>query len=713
MDTVPEAPFADRDAVTDPDRDSRSAILALRDEVGKVIVGQEGTVSGLVAAILVRGHVLLEGVPGVAKTLLVKTVAAALDLEFKRVQFTPDLMPSDLVGQVIFDRVGATFSFRPGPVFTNLLLADEINRTPPKTQAALLESMEERQVSVEGDARPLPEPFVVVATQNPVEYEGTYPLPEAQLDRFLFKLHVGYPTFQQEQEVLARHDRGLDPHDIVGAGVRAVAGPAVLETARRQVAEVRVEPPVQGYIVALVRATTGVAVGHPRCVAARCGEPVARGQGVGLDGGPELRDPRRGQGDRQAHAAPPRARAARARAGGDHGRRRARRRPRHRPGPSLTDGPQPEPGAATIQCPSPPAASVSSSSSPPRWCSCSLPAGTRCSLVNAVLLSVAVTDWVLATSPATIGVHRLFPDVVTLRSRSRLAWQVENPTSRRQRVGIADELAPSLRAGTRRTELVVPAGGAVVVRTAIRPVRRGRFDITDLTVRTYGPLGLVGRQRTRREPVRLRVYPVFASRAEAELRVTKARILEVGLRSAQGRGGGTEFEQLREWTPDDEFRRVDWAATARTNKPIVRTYRAERNQTVVVLLDNGRVMAGQVAGVPRVEHAMDAAMAITTVATRLGDRCGLVAFDTAVRAVVPPARHRNQLGRVIEAVYDLEPELAESDYRGAFTETLARFRRRSLLVILTELVEAAAQRVPDPGAADDRPLPCRADRLGS
>ena len=148
---------------------------------------------------------------------------------------------------------------------------------------------------------------------------------------------------------------------------------------------------------------------------------------------------------------------------------------------------------------------------------------------------------------------------------------------------------------------------------------------------------------------------MFASRAEAELRVTKARILEVGLRSAQGRGGGTEFEQLREWTPDDEFRRVDWSATARTNKPIVRTYRAERNQTVIVLLDNGRVMAGQVAGVPRVEHAMDAAMAITTVATRLGDRCGLVAFDTEVRAVVPPAKHRNQLGRVIEAVYDLEP----------------------------------------------------------
>jgi uncharacterized protein (DUF58 family) len=320
---------------------------------------------------------------------------------------------------------------------------------------------------------------------------------------------------------------------------------------------------------------------------------------------------------------------------------------------------------------------------PGRW--------TALMIVDGALLAIVAVDWFLAPSPNRIDVERLFPDVVTLRASTQLAWRVHNPTRRSQRIGFADELAPSLRARVRRAEAEVPAGGSATVRTPMRPVRRGRFDFEDLTVRTYGPLGLTGRQLTRHVPARLRVYPLFRSRAEAELRITRARILEVGMRSAQGRGGGTEFEQLREWTPDDEFRRVDWAATARTNKPIVRTYRAERNQTVIVLLDNGRVMAGQVAGVPRVEHAMDAAMAITTVATRLGDRCGLVAFDTEVRAVVPPAKHRNQLGRVTEAIYDLEPELAESDYLGAFTETLARFRRRALLVILTELVEAAVR----------------------
>ena len=235
--------------------DPRTAVLALRDEVGKVVVGQEGTLSGLVAALLVRGHVLLEGVPGVAKTLVVKTLARALDLEFARLQFTPDLMPSDVVGQVIFEARTGEFRFREGPVFTNLLLADEINRTPPKTQAALLEAMEERQVSIDGDRHPLPDPFIVIATQNPVEYEGTYPLPEAQLDRFLFKLQVGYPNLDQEVEVLARHDRGLDPHDIEAAGVRPVAGVADLAAARAEIDALHVEPPILRYLVDLVRAT--------------------------------------------------------------------------------------------------------------------------------------------------------------------------------------------------------------------------------------------------------------------------------------------------------------------------------------------------------------------------------------------------------------------------------------------------------------------------
>jgi MoxR-like ATPase len=233
----------------------RAALTRVRHEVGKVVVGQDALVTGLVVALLCRGHVLLEGVPGVAKTLLVRALGASLALDNKRVQFTPDLMPGDVTGSLVFDARTAAFQFREGPVFTNLLLADEINRTPPKTQAALLEVMEERQVTVEGRARPVPYPFLVAATQNPVEYEGTYPLPEAQLDRFLLKLTVPLPDREDELGVLRAHHAGFDPRDLPAAGVTAVATAADLEAARVGASRVGVAEVVLGYIVDLCRAT--------------------------------------------------------------------------------------------------------------------------------------------------------------------------------------------------------------------------------------------------------------------------------------------------------------------------------------------------------------------------------------------------------------------------------------------------------------------------
>ena len=189
--------------------DPRDRLVAVRSEVAKAVIGQEAAVTGLVITMLAGGHVLLEGVPGVAKTLLVRSLAQAMNAHTKRIQFTPDLMPGDVTGSLIYDARSSAFSFREGPVFTNLLLADEINRTPPKTQAALLEAMEEHQVSIDGEPRSLPDPFMVIATQNPVEYEGTYPLPEAQLDRFLLKLVLPLPERAQEIEVLSRHATGF------------------------------------------------------------------------------------------------------------------------------------------------------------------------------------------------------------------------------------------------------------------------------------------------------------------------------------------------------------------------------------------------------------------------------------------------------------------------------------------------------------------------
>lgn len=234
---------------------AQRSLLRIRSEISKAVVGQDQAVTGLIIALVAGGHALIEGVPGVAKTLLVRSLAAAVDLEMTRVQFTPDLMPADITGSMVWNAGDSSFEFREGPVFTNILLADEINRTPPKTQSALLEAMEEHQVSVDVTTHRLREPFMVVATQNPVEQEGTYPLPEAQLDRFLVKLDMPLPPADVEREVLARHQRGFDPLQLRQAGVEPVATADDLALARKAAAHINVDDAVIAYIVDLVQAT--------------------------------------------------------------------------------------------------------------------------------------------------------------------------------------------------------------------------------------------------------------------------------------------------------------------------------------------------------------------------------------------------------------------------------------------------------------------------
>mgnify|MGYP005837200457 CR=1 FL=1 len=254
---------------------------AAREQIARAIVGQDRVVEQTLVAILAGGHVLLEGVPGVAKTLTVRSLALALALEYGRIQFTPDLMPSDVIGTNIFDPKAGEFVLRKGPIFVNVLLADEINRTPPKTQAALLEAMEERKVTIDGEAHPLPRTFTVFATQNPLEFEGTYPLPEAQQDRFLLKVLVDYPGDAVEIDVLKRHHAGFRPQNLEEAGIESVIDADALSQMQDEVRSVQVEDKIFDYIQSIVAATRKsndiLVGGSPRAGIAllNCGKAIA------------------------------------------------------------------------------------------------------------------------------------------------------------------------------------------------------------------------------------------------------------------------------------------------------------------------------------------------------------------------------------------------------------------------------------------------------
>lgn len=232
-----------------------STVAHIRNELGKAIVGQDDVIEQILVAVLAEGHALIEGVPGTAKTLAVKTLAHILGAQFSRIQFTPDLMPSDITGTNVFNMQTSQFALRQGPIFTDILLADEINRTPPKTQAALLEAMEERQTTIDGERYPLSPLFTVLATENPIEYEGTYPLPEAQLDRFLMKILIDYPQAAEEEEIVARWDAGFNARYLDQLQIAPLPDAATIQKCRMEVRQMRMEPGVQKYVVEVVRKT--------------------------------------------------------------------------------------------------------------------------------------------------------------------------------------------------------------------------------------------------------------------------------------------------------------------------------------------------------------------------------------------------------------------------------------------------------------------------
>lgn len=320
-------------------------------------------------------------------------------------------------------------------------------------------------------------------------------------------------------------------------------------------------------------------------------------------------------------------------------------------------------------------------------------------VVNGALLAALAVDLALCVAPATVDVVRELPSSMRVGSTGELAWIIGNSGSRTARATISDALWPSLAASRGSVRTVLGPATRTRATAHLHPVRRGRFPLDRLTVRITGPLGLAARQATRTTPGSIKVMPAYPSRDAVRRRLRTPRIPDVGVRSVRSAGGGTEFDQLREYRDGDEFRRIDWPSSMRLQRPIVRQFRTERNQTVVILLDNGRVMAGTVDAAPRVEHAMDAALGLAEATAMMGDRIGMLAFDRQVRAIVPATAGRNQLSQMSEAMYQLEPDLAESAYTSAFSAAAARFRRRSLYVVFTDLGEATIEQTVRPALA--------------
>jgi len=311
--------------------------------------------------------------------------------------------------------------------------------------------------------------------------------------------------------------------------------------------------------------------------------------------------------------------------------------------------------------------------------------GAALAVTDGLVIAGILLDVALAPSPRALNPIRIVPPVLSVGRNEQIDIVMRNPTGRPLRSMVRDAAPPSLGCTPVIHHVTLEPDAVMPLRSEVRPTRRGSIPLGPMTVRVHGPFGLAGRQTTLRDTTAVKVYPALPSRAEVMLRLDSARLLQVGERSASVRGGGTEFDSLREYHPDDEFRRINWRATARTQRPITNVYREERNQQVMLLLDAGRSMAATVGGAPRFEHAIDAAVAVAELATRVGDHIGMLAFGADVVSMIGPKGSSAQPQRIIDALYAVEPRLEAAGYRRGFGALLARHRRRSLLVLLTEL----------------------------